>query len=370
MEFIPIKYSLWAQVLNANPSWSIYHIIEGDSRQAYTGNKDYIYKTIVNIEDRTSYDALAVAKQQVDDYYEVIAYIIGIGKILETPKTLDGRPRIAIEKSITDHNNFYSHDFTDPTTWYQESTRVVDEIATPNGTYDVYTLAHSNVIDSYHGKLTGEDKLVDSQGNLYRVVVKINDVVKTEQDPHYGTGGDYTVNYEAGTITMTTALTVNDEVKVTYYYATTSGYTVKPATGKLLVMDVAEVQFSLDVNPTDSIIFDIRGIVDYFYPPAYVGNNPGQIPPGTEISLERFVYKTMSDFHNDAFKAYPTYKALGNPSNWRAQLQDITVFDWDYLSSVTLNAAYGMRIRVFLEHDTSFEGYMATATFYCSSESL
>jgi hypothetical protein len=224
------------------------------------------------------------------------------------------------------------------------------------------------VIDNYHGRVTQEDDLRDSSGNSFRVVVKVNDVVKTEQDPHYGTGGDFTVNYELGKVVFLSTRDVADVVKVTYHYATTSLYVVKPDAGKQLLIDIAEVQFSGDVEPKDTVLFEAWGIADFFLTPAQMSAYGIPYGIGYKIRLSRLAYKTMADFHNDAFRSYPSYPALGSPSNWRSQHQPVTTFDWDYLGSVALLSSKGMEIRVSLDHHEPFDGYMATATFYCRSE--
>lgn len=277
-------------------------------------------------------------------------------------KTPDGLTRFAAEKSSTASTTFYSHDWADKTTWTTSAARVVNEVATRT-TSTIYTLAHTNVIDTYHGKVTGEDYLLDPQGNSYRVTVTVNSIAKTEQDPHYGTGGDYTVNYEAGTIQFLAPIAPTDTVRVTYHYATNSLYVLAPAPGKKLILSFVEVQFSADIEITDSVVFQPYGLVDVFAPQLMPG-----IPSGTKIPLGNpLVYKTMNDYQNDAVRAYPKYPALGG-TGWRGSPQEILVMDWDYLRGKTLAASAGMEIHLTLAHDTPFNGYYATATFYCAVE--
>lgn len=294
--------------------------------------------------------------------------------------TEDGKIRIANEKTDGDRTNFFSCDFTDTTTWYQQSTYVSAEVATDGGAHTVYTLAHSPVVDTYHGRLTGEDNLIDAQGHDYRVHVTVtpqggSPVAKTEQDPHFGTGGHFTVNYDTGAITFLSALAATDQVNVTYHWVnlapangTASRFTVAPATGKKLFLEIAECQFSLDVEPNDSVVFEVWGIADFFLTSGQMAAYGIPYGIGYKIRLQRVVYKALSDFQNDAFRSYPSYPAMGSPSNWRAQQQAVTVFDWDYLTSINLLSSKGMEIRVFLDHDAVFGGWMATAAFYCKSE--
>lgn len=282
------------------------------------------------------------------------------------PSTADGRPLLATSKADVAKKNFFTHDWTDPTTWYEQSVRVTNEVATDSGDHLTYNLAHVNVIDSYHGKLYQEDWLKSAAGATLRVAVTVNDVAKTEQDPHFGTGGDFTVNYALGKIVFLSALAAEDVVKVTYSYATNSRFTIKPDAGKTLMIDFAEVQFSADVQLTDTIKFQPYGYVDVFAP-QYLQANGGPYAPGTLIPLGNpLIYKSMTDFQAEATRAYPTYPALGG-NGWRGTPLPVVVLDWDYVSATVLRSDYGMEIRVFLEHDTPFNGWYGTATFYCTS---
>jgi hypothetical protein len=279
------------------------------------------------------------------------------------PKTADGRQRLAVEKTDTTKKTIISHDWTDPTTWIQESVRVVDGIATDSGDHLTYELAHEHIIDTYHGKCSQEDFLLDADGYSYRVEVKVNGVVKTEQDPHYGTGGDFTVDYVAGTVTFLAALDPSDVVTATYHYENGSTFMVKPLPGYKLKLEFVEVQFSGDVGITDSVIFQPYGLVDVFAPQLMPG-----VPSGTKIPLGNpVVYKAMSDYQNDAVKSYSSYPALGG-NTWRGSPQPIVVLDWDYVSRTVLSSTAGMEIRLKLEHDKPFTGWYATVTFYCTTE--
>lgn len=282
------------------------------------------------------------------------------------PKTTDGRIKQAIGKGDSSRTNFYSHNWCDKTTWYEQAIRVVAETATDDGAHTVYSLAHANVIDIYHGKLTLEDTLKDASNNSYRVVVKVNNVTKTEQDPHTASGGDYVIDYLLGKITFLSALSGDDVVTATYHYATGSRFTMKPLAGKMLAMDMAECQFSADVVINDSVLFEVWGNVEAFAP-QYLQSNGGPYPVGYKLLLQKFVYKGIQDFMNDSFRAYPTYPAIGGDS-WRGAAQPTIVFDWDYLASTNIKASQGVELRCYLQHDAVFGGTFATVTFYSTSQ--
>jgi hypothetical protein len=306
--------------------------------------------------DRTANDA---------DLAEFEASFRPTGNRTLDPRTQEGRPRVASEKATSSRTNFYSHDFTDPTTWYQKSIRVVDEVPVDSGDHLTFSLTKKNIIDLYHGLISLEDFLKDAEGNSYRVTVTVDGVTKVEQDPHFGAGGDFAVNYLDGKVVFLAPQT--GVVKVTYHYANGSTFTVAPQPGKRLILDVAEVQFATDVVLNDTFVFEVMGYADAFLTPAQMVAYGIPAGAGVKISLNKFIYKSFSDFENDAFKSYPAYPAIGG-TNWRAQLQPVTVFDWDYVSGQQISSKAGMEIRVSLEHDVPCGGYMGTATFYCRSE--
>jgi hypothetical protein len=283
------------------------------------------------------------------------------------PKDSRGLPRYVLEKADSPKVTLFSHDWCDKRTWYQDAVRVVDEVAADTGDHATYELAHTHLIDTYHGRITGEDFLVDADAHSYRVSVKVDGVAKVEQDPHTGTGGDYTFDYTAGEVTFLTPLDPAATVTVTYHYATTSTFTLKPATGKLLALEFVECQFSADVEMTDTVRFQAYGWVIAFAP-QYAQSNGGPYPDQYLIPLgNAVVYKGMRDFINEAVRSYVKYPVMGG-AGWRGIPHEIIVFDWDYARATSIRSSLGMEVRITLEHNLPFGGQMATATFYCASE--
>jgi hypothetical protein len=252
----------------------------------------------------------------------------------------------------------------DKCTWYSGSILVEDEVATDSGNHTTYILAHPFVIDVYHGRITFEDILKDSNNNSYRVKVWVDDIRQDEQDPHLGTGGDYTVDYENGEIVFLEMQQPTAEVIVTYHYATSSLFKVQPTAGKCLIIDRVELQLSADLVMNDTILFQPYGLVDVFAPQLMPG-----IPSGTKIPLgDPLVYKTVLDLINDSNSAHPAYPALGG-AGWRGYSKAAYILTWEYAVGTTaLSSAAGMEIWVSMQHDCVNEGEYATATFYCTSE--
>lgn len=276
-----------------------------------------------------------------------------------------GRLIVVPQKNTAARKTIVSHDFTDPTTWYQTSEYITNETLQNYGDNLKYTFANQYIIDTYHGLITREDYLKDADGYSYRVEVFVDGVQKAEQDPHLGYGGDYIINYKDGYLTFNFTIPDGYMVTANYHKMINSLFTIKPDSGKQLQIYNCEIQFGTDCVLTDSCVFCPYGLVDIFAP-SYIPT----IPSGTLIQIDTpTVYKAFSDFQNDASKAYPIYPAIGG-NNWRAQIQPMVIMSWDYVSSTPLRADYGMEVRLQLQHDIPFEGWYATATFYCIEENL
>jgi len=280
------------------------------------------------------------------------------------PKSPDGKTRVAIEKGTIPKKNFYTHNFVDRTSWYSRSVRVENELATRTGV-GVYQLAHTFVIDTGHGKVF-QERVLREGSNSYRVLVTVDGVPQVERDPHYASpqpGEHFTLDYATGTITFLADPGEGAEVRTTYYYATTSEFILRPDTGKQLNIIRAEAQFSVPINPLDTVIFEVRGYAGVFAP-HLVGQNILQATD--KVPLESFYYQTLGDYQADAMASYPTYPPMGEPGNWRSIPYPVTVFDWAYNEATPISDRAGMEVAVFLEHDVPFEGFLASVTFYCS----
>lgn len=277
----------------------------------------------------------------------------------KTPRTSDLRERLATEKPSGSRATQVTFDWSDKTTWYPDSARVVGETPSEPVGETYYALAHASVIDLYHGKVFGEDNLKDASNNSYRVSLTLDGVAKSEVDPHTDTG-DYEVDYKNGRILPRTFARGDGAVLVTYYYAQTSKFWVKPATGCKLVINEVECQFSNDIELLDTAVFQPRGLASEFA--SQLG-----LPAGTKIPLGApLKYKSMRDFYGDCMRAYPVYPPLGG-SGWRGLNVPSTVLVWDYTRTTDLYASKGMDIEVKLEHDCAYGGSFATVTFYCDS---
>jgi hypothetical protein len=281
----------------------------------------------------------------------------------QSKSTTDGKAVVSTWPTEGSRSTIVTPNWCDPTTWYHKSVRAVAEVATDSGDHLTYTLANQNVIDVYHGKITGEDLLLDGSENSFLVAVTVNDVAKTEKDPH-DDAGDFSVDYVAGSLTFGAALDPADVVKVTYHRSDGSCFVIKPKAGKKLKIKDVEVQFSTNIVLTDTVVFQPYGLVDVFAPQLI----PSPYPSGTLIPIGNpTVYKTMMNYVDEANGAMPEVPAMGG-DGWRGTSQPIQVFPWRYQAMTELVSSCGMEIRIQLQHETPFGGDVATATFYCLSE--
>lgn len=218
-----------------------------------------------------------------------------------------------------------SHDLTDKCTWYQKSTRVTDELCTSILGL-IYNLSHNFVIDTTHGRITDEDNL-----SGYEVIVKVNDVVQTS---------GYTVNYESGIVTFTSSK-LGSTVKVTYSYAGSSYFEIRPNAGKILRLQHAELQFSNDVSMKNTS-FEI--FVDH--------------PVAGEILVDRKTYKNEKDVINVANLGQGEVVKFGLLS------QNVRVFPFNYSRTIDLRSSELTVMRLKIKDHEAYTGEFATVTFY------
>lgn len=368
MNKLHVTYQTIKPILNTIPTYYI-QLGDGSYTLLVVGDESMIISHTEgsDVSDfETNFKAGAKATASQDDALVAGAIVNKIPFV--KPRLDDGRVRVSSEKTSASTVTFYSHNWCDQTTWYEKAVRVVNESPTNSGDNLTYVLAHKNIIDSFHGKYTNEDFIKNADGYSYRVSVTVDSAAKTEQDPHVGSGGHFTVNYDDGYVIFLTTQSPSSTIAVTYHYANGSTFTVKPAAGKALRLGVAEVQFSDNVEINDSVLFQPYGFVEAFAP-QYCTTNGGPYPPGTKIPLGNpLIYKSIQDYLNDSKKSYPTYPALG--SNWRGMPRPCIIMDWEYEGDKVLRYDQGMEIRVYLQHDTVFSGDYSTVTFYCRSENL
>jgi len=250
----------------------------------------------------------------------------------------------------------------DKCTWYYTSVRVTEEVLVNTGDSQSWSSAHTFWIDLGHSRLTQEHFLAAVDRS---VKVWVDGVLKTE-NPLETTTADYTVNYETGVVTFNAPLAGGAVVTATYNYAVDSMWSLVPPPGKSFGLRAVEVQFSEDVELTDTATFAPFGPIDIFAP-QLLQSNGGPYPSGTKIPLQTNRYPRMHNFIDEAQHAYAQIPAMGGPS-WRGMQQPMRIFRWPYTNSygamVEIRSSLGMELRIWLENHTPFVGERSVATLY------
>lgn len=246
-------------------------------------------------------------------------------------------PRVAVYRPEGSSSTVISHDWTDKSTWYNKSTRVTGETLTLD-TGKIYDFANQNIIDLTHGRLYDEDAYLSG----HELKVYDNAVLKTEDT-------DYTMNYTTGKVTFDAAYTVTGPVTADYSYASGSEWVLKPATGKVLHIEHAELQFSANVDMSP-VAFEI-----WVY-------NPADLP--NKIKYQEIIYKNIKDVIGAANLGQGYIPSID------ILTQNIIVFPFNYATVKSLKDSDGAELRVRILDDQPFLGEFATATFYVLSEDL
>lgn len=272
-------------------------------------------------------------------------------------KDNDNNKKVTIQPRVGSGATLITHNFGDPCTWYEKSVLVTDEILNPKvaESYNIYKCSNVNIIDIEHGRLTFDNRL----DQKYKIQVKINDVVIT-------TG--FSFNYELGEITFSNPLTINDVVKLTYYYATTNEFTIIPTSGKKLKVEHVELQFSIDV--------DMHGKTECHFEER--GYDPNNLP--NKKTYKTAIYKNLMNFIDESNnKMFNTVPARDNMT------KAMDIFVWEYPVSRIMKSTQGAEVLIYmLDVDSNSPTYglktkplknkdgnnleRAVVAFYCLSE--
>lgn len=298
-------------------------------------------------------------------------------KLKRAKQQADSTPLTAPGVRLGTETIYATHNFCDPCTWYSESERVTEQALTDSGDGLTWNSGDTSWIDMSHGLVFDEEGLIEDQAIFnpgdphgYSVVVEVSTDggstwdTKTQRTPFAASGGDYTVDYAAGTVTFATDQSGND-VRASYSKAATSGWIVQPLTDKALTIEKAEIQFSADVDMTSTLIMEVFGTVDIFAPELM--GEPYNLPSGTPIPIETTLYKSMYQIIDESVGTFPAFPALGGST--RGTDQPTYILQFHYGAAKQMFSSLGMYIRISLSNDTKFGGERATATFYLLSKS-
>jgi hypothetical protein len=297
---------------------------------------------------------------------------------LEKTQT-DGAPLVAIQGRVGSEAIYASHNFCDPTTWYNGSVRVTSASLVQSGSYWTCSTASQICgipwIDMSHGKMYDEEGLIEDQQIFaaahggephgYSVEIFVSGTLVEERAPFATSGGDYVINYGNGTVQALSDWTGLD-VTASFSRMGNSNYYLEPLPGKVLVMEKAEVQFSKDIELTTNFIMGVEGYAAIFAPQLTQAYG-GPLPNDARITIDQTLYKTVDQLVDESIQAFPEIPVLSSGS-LRGYSQPRHIFQFHYAAVRKLYSSLGMRVIIINDNDIPFGGERATATFYCTSE--
>ena len=252
--------------------------------------------------------------------------------------TDSGKTKVALYKSEGSSKTFITHDWCDKTTWFQESTKITEEtLSLDTGTTYKSSTGKTHWIDLVHGKMYDEFNI--NSDEEYTVVITDDGVVQTVTT-------DYTIDFAAGSITLTSA--PSGVVKATYYYAGSSVYSIIPESGKSLDLEHSEIQFASDAVIDSPICFQI-----WVY-------NPYDLP--NKVKYRDTKYKNARDYVNSCNLGQGSIPAFAD------LLTPTIVFPFNYTTVKTIKSSDGAELRLCIDNDIELTGSFGTCTFYTLSE--
>lgn len=309
--------------------WTDFKFLASGSKNSvrYIDRGTIYFMTIGGAGAPYAYCKLAKSDPPSDEQVEFETYYKpNANKPFENRSSVSGKLATIAESPEGIFETYVTHDFTDKTTWYQNSTRHSAMSAASNIGL-VYTLQHNPIIDVEHGKITGEKYV---QEHILKVYVA--GVLQTS---------GYTCNYQTGIVTFTSAPV--GAVTFDYSVPTDSVFKVKYEDGMLLSINRAEVQFTKDV------IFKPMSFSVWIFHQAYQ----------QMVQVEEILYRSIKDVVNISNLGFsvPAFSGMTN---------DVIIFPFEYQRPIVLAPDLRMEIRIKVIDDTPMVGEFATASLYVS----
>lgn len=397
------------------------------------GTLDVWFKAELSSGDKDLLDALVAAHSGDPLDTNVVKVVISneLGKVMAQNDLV---PHFAVTSRIGSEAIYATHNYCDPCTWYSESERVTEEALSTSDDL-TYGSGHENWIDMFGGHVFDDDGLREDQvifdpdnPHGYKVLVETSsdggstwDIAK-QRPPFETTGGDFTVDYAAGSITFSSSQS-GKQVRASYSYENGSCWILRPLAGKQLTIEKAEIQFSEDIDFSSTLVMTVYGWVEQFSPTDWNQQSPsgplwyptgvgapsgsgkdgdlyydsstpklyayvtpygwvpvdaGQAPSGYLVPLERTSYKTLAQLLDESVSLFPSFPNIGDS---RAVGQPVHILQFHYGVAKLMFSSLGMEMCIGLggytvddnsdfvlgPTTTPLGGTRATGTFYMPS---
>lgn len=281
--------------------------------------------------------------------------------LFQTEKTQEDALNVAVVGRQGAETLWCTHDWTKPTTWYGDSVRVSPaETLIPVGDNFSYQAAYINIIDMTHGYVYDEVSLCTDVSHGYSIIVKVDDVLKTQRVSYSDSGGDFDVDYKAGKITFFTELLPDSVVTMEYSYATTSTWYLKPYNRRYLDINSAKIQISIPITMTDALIYEIYCNVESVSL-SLLTINGGPFEIGTKIPILTTIYERSGQLIDEASSIETNIPVFINGVRGFVSEQVTLNFSWDTVRR--LLSSSGMELRIHIRNHIPFIGERCTGSF-------
>jgi len=273
-----------------------------------------------------------------------------------------------------------THNYCDPTTWYQKSEVVTSQVLTATNTsYLEYSGDDENWINPHHPVLYNQSYNMGPAGGYQQDGLWLNNGTRARKEdyaPAIRTDGitqstGYSIDYTNGTVVFSESLTATTEVDVDYRKATTNEYAIGPTTGKK--WEIARIE----INTTDALVMTDTMNFQFWADPnrAYTHRVPYL---GAEMK-----YQSILQFQMSAVAGGDVYPAMGGTVTMdpdavngygigykRGTDQKVVIMPYTYRKPYILPASDNITIRACTEDlTTPFDGAdFCNTTFYVEED--
>lgn len=263
-----------------------------------------------------------------------------------------------------------THNFSDASTWFQDSGRVTGEQLSSDDGF-TFSSAHGVWIDMYSGRMHNESFWVAYQQSTkpsdphgYKVNVYVDGNLMTAREPFESTGGDYEIIWELGKVVFFEQQV--GTVTADYSYPTTSFFHIATRSpDKYLIVEDAETDVSLDSIMTDALVYSWwafdQGTGEWFEIGAYTYERVGQIT--TEAKGMNPVFRATGCTDKDREMPLPEFRR-----KCRGSYSDRQSVPFSYLCARAMSL--GVEIRIYNKHHRQMGGEHITATLYCTERAV
>lgn len=293
--------------------------------------------------------------------------LVGLRSFTNTNGVMLVEPSIRYGSPDETSSTYCSHDFSDPTTWYQRSQRHLEETPTTSDHFS-YQLAHFPVINGNSYKLYGRENAMPMPDSSFtgraqfQLEIKINGNTVLQNDVNYA----WTINYMTGQLIFTNRIPNDDIVTVNYSAISEqdpfpSRYILKPPTGKMLVVEHVEIQFSETVIINDDIVFSLWAGLPIEQSPAY--GLPQYV--NSPMNPWRQSYRCAHDFVNNGNEGQGYIAPFGGTE--RGLSSNTLVFPFKYIQAFPVESKWNSELHIELAHNLPYgNADIATCSFYTS----